>query len=386
MLDYETLRVIWWLLTGIVLIGFAVMDGFDLGAGALVRVLAHNDDERRALIETFEPVWEGNQVWLVLGGGAVFAAWPYLYAASFSGFYFAILLVLLALIVRPVSLNFRNKMDDARWRAVWDGLLSFSGVVPSLLFGVAMGNLFLGVPLRYDDTMRITYEGGLLDLLHPFALLVGLVSLAMILMHGATYLALKADAVIAQRAQRALGIFAPLYASLYVAAGIWLAYGVTGFRLDGHVITNGPSNPLLKQASIGGKLARQRSAGTLGLRGGRDCDRGRPGNAHARAARSPLERLRHEFNGNRVHSAFGGFRPVPIPDAVESRPTQQPDRVGRIVELQHARADARGHRRAAADRSRLYRVGVRGDARPRDAGAYPQVTRHVLNVAGTTKG
>jgi cytochrome bd ubiquinol oxidase subunit II len=252
MFDYETLRVIWWLLMGIVLIGFAVMDGFDLGAGALVRVLAHNDDERRALIETFEPVWEGNQVWLVLGGGAVFAAWPFLYAASFSGFYFAILLVLLALIVRPVSLNFRNKMDDARWRAVWDGLLSFSGVVPSLLFGVAMGNLFLGVPLRYDDTMRITYEGGLLDLLHPFALLVGLVSLAMILMHGATYLALKADAVIAQRAQRAVGIFAPLYATLYVAAGIWLAYGVTGFRLDGHVITNGPSNPLLKQASVGG--------------------------------------------------------------------------------------------------------------------------------------
>jgi cytochrome bd ubiquinol oxidase subunit II len=252
MFDYETLRVIWWLLMGIVLIGFAVMDGFDLGAGALVRVLAHNDDERRALIETFEPVWEGNQVWLVLGGGAVFAAWPYLYAASFSGFYFAILLVLLALILRPVSLNFRNKMEDARWRAVWDGLLTFAGVVPSLLFGVAMGNLFLGVPLRYDDTMRITYEGGLLDLLHPFALLVGLVSLAMILMHGATYLALKADTVIAQRAQRALGIFASLYASLYIAAGVWLAYGVTGFHMDGHVITNGPSNPLLKQASIGG--------------------------------------------------------------------------------------------------------------------------------------
>ena len=108
-LDYESLRIIWWLLMGIVLIGFAITDGFDLGAGAFVRVLAHDDDERRALLETFEPVWEGNQVWLVLGGGAVFAAWPLLYAASFSGFYFAILLVLLALIVRPVSLNFRDK-------------------------------------------------------------------------------------------------------------------------------------------------------------------------------------------------------------------------------------------------------------------------------------
>ena len=252
MFEYETLRVVWWLLMGIVLIGFAVMDGFDLGAGAFVRVLAHDDDERRALIETFEPYWEGNQVWLILGGGAVFAAWPYLYAASFSGFYFAILLVLLALIVRPVSLSVRNKVDDARWRATWDGLLTFAGVVPALLFGVAIGNLFLGVPLRYDDSMRISYEGGLVGLLRPFALLAGLVSLTLILMHGATYLALKADAIIAQRARRALRVLAPLYAVLYVAAGAWLAFGVTGFRLDGSAVTDGPSNPLLKQASIDG--------------------------------------------------------------------------------------------------------------------------------------
>lgn len=252
MFDYETLRVIWWLLMGIVLIGFAVMDGFDLGAGAFVRVLAHDDDERRALIETFEPFWEGNQVWLILGGGAVFAAWPYVYAASFSGFYFAILLVLLALIVRPVSLSFRNKSDDARWRAAWDALLTFTGVVPALLFGVAIGNLFLGVPMRYDDSMRMTYEGGLIGLLRPFALLAGLVSLSMILMHGAAYLALKADAVIAQRAERALRMLAPIYAVLYVTAGAWLALGVSGFRLDGDVITDGPSNPLLKHASIGG--------------------------------------------------------------------------------------------------------------------------------------
>jgi len=159
---------------------------------------------------------------------------------------------LLALIVRPVSLNVRNKVDDARWRAVWDGFITFTGVVPALLFGVAIGNLFLGVPLRYDETMRITYEGGLIGLLRPFALLAGLVSLSMILMHGATYLAMRADAVIAQRAQRALSLIAPLYALLYIAAGAWLAFGVTGFRIDGRVITDGPSNPLLKQASIGG--------------------------------------------------------------------------------------------------------------------------------------
>jgi cytochrome bd ubiquinol oxidase subunit II len=252
MFDYPTLRVIWWLLMGIVLIGFAVMDGFDLGAGAMVRVLAHDDDERRSVLETFEPVWEGNQVWFVLGGGAVFAAWPFLYAASFSGFYFAILLVLLALIVRPVSLNFRNKSDDPRWRAVWDGLLTFTGVVPALLFGVAIGNLFLGVPLRYDDTMRISYEGGLVGLLRPFALLAGLVSLTMILMHGTTFLALKADMLIAERAKRALALLAPLYALLYIAAGAWLAFGISGYHIDDPVVMNGPSNPLLKHVSIGG--------------------------------------------------------------------------------------------------------------------------------------
>ena len=246
------METLWFCFVAFALVAYVVLDGFDLGAGAFVRVLAHDDDERRVLIDTFEPYWEGNQVWLILGGGAVFAAWPYLYAASFSGFYFAILLVLLALIVRPVSLNFRNKSDDARWRATWDGLLTFAGVVPALLFGVAIGNLFLGVPLRYDDTMRISYEGGLIGLLRPFALLAGLVSLTMILMHGATYLVLKADNVIAQRAQSALNLLAPLYALLYIAAGAWLAYGVTGFRIDGQMMTGGPSNPLLKQVSIGG--------------------------------------------------------------------------------------------------------------------------------------
>ncbi len=260
--DYPTLRAIWWLLMGVVLIGFAITDGFDLGAGALVRVLGRDDAERRTIIETFEPVWEGNQVWFILGGGAVFAAWPLLYAASFSGFYFAILLVLLALIVRPVSLNFRNKHDDPRWRGAWDALLTFAGVVPALIFGVAFGNLFLGVPLRYDDTLRMTYEGGLIGLLRPFPLLVGLVSLTMFVLHGATWLALKADETIAVRARSLLGKLAPIYALLYIGAGLWLLYGIAGFRLDGRVVTDGPSNPLLKQASIGGTWLANSALGT----------------------------------------------------------------------------------------------------------------------------
>ena len=252
MLDYETLRVIWWLLMGVVLAGFAVMDGFDLGAVAFVRILGRDDDERRALIETFEPFWEGNQVWLILGGGAVFAAWPLLYAASFSGFYFAILLVLLALILRPVALNVRNKDESPRWKATWDGLLTFSGVVPSLLFGVALGNLFLGVPLRYDNMLRLTYEGGLIGLLRPFALLCGLVSLSMLLMHGLAWLAMKAHDELAVRARRWLVALALGYAALYAAAGLWLAFGVQGYRLDSPAASDLPSNPLGKVVSVTG--------------------------------------------------------------------------------------------------------------------------------------
>jgi len=161
MLEYDTLRLVWWLLLGVLLAGFAVMDGFDLGVAALLRLLAHDDEERRALLETVEPVWEGNQVWFVLGGGAVFAAWPLLYAAAFSGFYFALLLVLLAFILRPVGFGFRSKLPGARWRGTWDWILSVSGAAPALLFGVAFGNLFLGAPFGYDTMLRLDYRGGL---------------------------------------------------------------------------------------------------------------------------------------------------------------------------------------------------------------------------------
>jgi cytochrome d ubiquinol oxidase subunit II len=245
-MDYETLRIVWWLLLGALLIGFAVSDGFDLGIAALLRVLAKDDDERRALLETIEPVWEGNQVWLILGAGSIFAAWPLLYAAAFSGFYFAMLLVLLALIVRPVGFNFRNKIVDPRWRNGWDWILTAHGLVPALVFGVAFGNLFVGVPLRYDDTLRIAWEGGFLDLLRPFPLLAGLVSVTMILMHGAAWVAVKADETIARRAERALRLLAPAFAVLYATAGVWLLLGVPGYAIDGTGDAGGPSNPLLK--------------------------------------------------------------------------------------------------------------------------------------------
>ena len=186
MLSYEILRVIWWLILGVLLIGFAVTDGFDMGVGAIFRFIGRTDDERRALLESIEPVWEGNQVWFILGGGAVFAAWPLLYAAAFSGLYLAMFLILVALILRPVGFMFRGKLVEARWRNAWDWALFVGGAVPPLLFGVAFGNLFLGVPFHFDDLQRSIYTGAFFNLLHPFALLCGLVSLSMLVMHGAT--------------------------------------------------------------------------------------------------------------------------------------------------------------------------------------------------------
>ncbi|WP_199100391.1 cytochrome d ubiquinol oxidase subunit II [Dyella sp. ASV21] len=251
MFDYETLRVIWWALLGALLIGFAIMDGFDFGIAALLRVLGRTDDERLVLLETIEPTWEGNQVWFILGGGAAFAAWPALYAVSFSGMYLAIFLVLLAFIMRPVGFNFRGKIHDARWRSLWDWVLTLSGVVVMLISGVAFGNLFLGVPFQFDGNLRMSWHGSFFELLHPFALVAGLVSLTMLLAHGASWAAYKADHVIADRAVRVARWSTLAYVVCYVLAGIWLAYGVKGYAIIGPVVTGGVSNPLYKEVAHG---------------------------------------------------------------------------------------------------------------------------------------
>jgi cytochrome bd ubiquinol oxidase subunit II len=153
--DYEILRLVWWLLLGVLLIGFAIMDGFDLGVAMLLPYVARTDIERRVTINAIGPVWDGNQVWLILGGGAVFAAWPPVYATSFSGFYIAMFLVLATLILRPVGFEFRNKVADMRWRTFWDYALFAGGLVPSVVFGVAFGNLLQGVPFHIDSDLRV---------------------------------------------------------------------------------------------------------------------------------------------------------------------------------------------------------------------------------------
>ncbi|WP_338760221.1 cytochrome d ubiquinol oxidase subunit II [Massilia sp. METH4] len=254
LLDYDTLRFTWWILLGVLLVAFAVTDGFDLGTGILLPFVGKTDLERRVVINAVGPVWEGNQVWLVLGGGAIFAAWPQLYAVSFSGFYLAMAAVLLALILRPVGFKYRSKRDDPRWRAAWDWALFVGGFVPSLIFGVAMGNVLQGVPFRLTPDMQIFYEGSFFGLLNPFALLCGLVSVAMLVMHGAAWLSLKTEGAVSARA-RASGIVAALATIvLYAAAGAMLWSFVDGYQVTSHVVTTGASNPLFKtvQAAASG--------------------------------------------------------------------------------------------------------------------------------------
>ena len=248
MFDFETLKVIWWLLLGVLLIGFAIMDGFDLGVGMLLPFIARSDTERRVVINTVGPVWEGNQVWLILGGGAIFAAWPALYAASFSGFYLAMLLVLAALILRPVGFKFRSKMPGARWRATWDWALFAGGAVPSLVFGVAMGNLIEGVPFSFDSELRATYSFGLFDLLNPFALLSGLVSVAMLVTHGAVYLAMKTDGDIARRARAVSRVAALAWVALFALAGVWIWMSHYGMAIVTGALPGGEPDPLAKTA------------------------------------------------------------------------------------------------------------------------------------------
>ncbi|MBB3657871.1 cytochrome d ubiquinol oxidase subunit II [Rhizobium sp. BK650] len=262
LIDYETLRIIWWVLLGVLLIAFATTDGFDLGVGALLPFVAKSDAERRVAINTIGATWEGNQVWLILAGGAIFAAWPPLYAVSFSGFYLAMFAILFALILRPVGFKYRSKRDSARWRAGWDWALFVGGFVPSLIFGVAVGNVLEGVPFRFGDDMRIFYDGSFFALLNPYALLCGLLSVAMLIMHGSAWLVLKATGQVAERARRFGSIAALAVIVLFALGGVFLWMGVVGgFRITSDISPSGPSNPLLKTVALetGGWLANYRA-------------------------------------------------------------------------------------------------------------------------------
>ena len=200
MLAYASLKIIWWMLLGLLFIGFAITDGFDLGAAALLTWVARKDTERRVVLNALGPVWESNQVWLILGAGAIFAAWPLVYAVSFSVLMVPLMLVLACLILRPVAFKFRSKLKHGVWRCVWDHILCGAGMLPALLLGVAVGNAMLGLPYSMDDSLRISDHSNFLVLLRPFALLCGALSLSLLLTQGALYLAIKTEAPIRTRA------------------------------------------------------------------------------------------------------------------------------------------------------------------------------------------
>lgn len=231
MFDYLTLKIIWWCFVGVLLIGFALMDGFDFGVGMLLPFLGKTDVERRIMLNSVGPTWEGNQTWFITAGGALFAAWPLAYAAAFSGFYIALIVLLFSLFFRPVGFDYRSKLADPRWRSTWDWLLFIGGFVPPLIFGVAFGNLLQGVPFHYNDEMRLAYEGGFFGLLNPFGLLSGVLSVAMLCMHGAAFLLCKTDAAIVIRARKALNISAIITVLCFIIGGIMISTSVRGYQI-----------------------------------------------------------------------------------------------------------------------------------------------------------
>ncbi len=246
-MDYVTLKIIWWLLVGVLLVGFAIMDGHDMGVGALLPFVGKNDDERRVVINTVGPHWDGNQVWFITGGGAIFAAWPLVYATAFSGFYWAMLAVLWALFFRPVGFDYRSKIDNPTWRNTWDWGLFIGGAVPPLIFGVAFGNLLQGVPFEFNNLLISTYTGSFWQLLNPFALLVGIVSSAMITMHGGMYLSHRTEGAIQQRAIKGASIAVIVMITTFIFAGLWLRFGnIQGFMIVSALDPASLPDPLAK--------------------------------------------------------------------------------------------------------------------------------------------
>ncbi|CAK6494971.1 Cytochrome bd-I ubiquinol oxidase subunit 2 [Pantoea sp. Nvir] len=246
MFDYEVLRFVWWLLIGILLVGFAVADGFDMGVGMLTRLMGRNDTERRIMINSIAPHWDGNQVWLITAGGALFAAWPMVYAAAFSGFYVAMILVLASLFFRPVGFDYRSKIEDMRWRGMWDWGVFIGSFVPPLVIGVAFGNLLQGVPFHADEFLRLDYTGNFFQLLNPFGLLAGVVSVAMILTQGATYLQMRTEGELHLRSRAVAQVAALVMLVCFALAGVWVKYGIDGYVITSAIDHHAASNPLGK--------------------------------------------------------------------------------------------------------------------------------------------
>ncbi len=220
-MSLEMLQNVWIVLIAVLWIGYFVLEGFDFGVGVLLPVVAKNEAERRTVLTTLGPVWDGNEVWLLTAGGAMFAAFPEWYATLFSGFYLALLLILLALIVRGVAFEFRSKKSDPTWRKRWDIAITVSSFVPALLWGVAFANIVAGVPMELNPAGGSLFTGNLFTLLNPYGLLGGLVTLTLFVTHGAIFLALKTDGEIRVRSNKIAGQVGLVAAVLAVLFGVW---------------------------------------------------------------------------------------------------------------------------------------------------------------------
>lgn len=243
-MDYETLKVIWWGLVLFLLVGFVVMDGFDLGVGMLLPVVGKTDDERRVLLNSVGPVWEGNQVWLIAGAGTLFAAWPLVYAAAFSALYVPSMFLLFGLFLRPVGFDYRSKLPDPVWRRWWDRALVVGGLLPTLVFGATLGLVLQGLPFRFDAALRIHY--GAFAFHWPLLLTAMGTALALLLLHGASFLQCKTQGAIAARSARLALWLGPLASALFALGGVWLGE-MAGYRITAIGDLNGALTPLMKE-------------------------------------------------------------------------------------------------------------------------------------------
>ncbi|MGL6483359.1 cytochrome d ubiquinol oxidase subunit II [Aeromonas caviae] len=243
-MDYETLKVIWWGLVLFLLVGFVVMDGFDLGVGMLLPVVGKTDDERRVLLNSVGPVWEGNQVWLIAGAGTLFAAWPLVYAAAFSALYVPFIFLLFGLFLRPVGFDYRSKLPDPVWRRWWDRALVVGGLLPTLVFGATLGLVLQGLPFRFDAALRIHY--GAFAFHWPLLLTAMGTALALLLLHGASFLQCKTQGAIAARSARLALWLGPLASALFALGGVWLGE-MAGYRITAIGDLNGALTPLMKE-------------------------------------------------------------------------------------------------------------------------------------------
>lgn len=246
-MDYETLKVIWWGLVLFMLIGFVVMDGFDLGVGLLLPIVGKTDEERRVLLNSVGPVWEGNQVWLIAGAGALFAAWPLVYAAAFSALYVPFMFLLFGLFLRPVGFDYRSKLESAQWRRWWDRALVTGALLPTLVFGATLGFLLQGLPFRFDSHLRIHY--GAFEFNWPLLLTCMGTALALLMLHGASFLQCKTQGVIAERCARQSLWLGPLASGLFALGGVWLSQ-MGGYQIQEIGNLNGALTPLMKQVAL----------------------------------------------------------------------------------------------------------------------------------------